>query len=103
MDNGALEVTVENGSDINEVEEQPDDEESCYWFGCCLHSIAGERFRGVRWRRGGSARDGDGWVRKKRVESNDPGSDVTGTGITQDGMREQWISRRAWLLNWYIQ
>ena len=59
MDDGALEVTVENGSDVNEVEEQPDDEEPRDWLGCCLHSIAGVRFREVRWRRGGSACGGD--------------------------------------------
>ena len=75
MDDGALEVTVENGSDVNEVEEQPDDEESRDWFGCCLHSIAGVRFRGVRWRRVGAPVAGDGWVWKKRVESSDPRSD----------------------------
>jgi len=55
MDDGALEVAVENGSDVNEVEEQPDDEEPHDWFGCCPHSIAGVRIRAVRWRGGGSA------------------------------------------------
>ena len=33
MDDGTFEVTVENRSDIYKVEEQPDDEESRYWFG----------------------------------------------------------------------
>ena len=44
MDDGAFEVAVENGSNVNEVEEQPDDEESRYWFSCGLHSIARGRF-----------------------------------------------------------
>jgi len=92
MDDGALEVTVENGSDVNEVEEQPDDEESRDWFGCCLHSIAGVRFRVVRWRRGRAPVAGSDWVRKKRVESNDPRSNVAKAGITQDGTREQWMA-----------
>ena len=43
MDDGAFEVTVENGSDVNKVEEQPDDEEPRYWFGCSLHRIAGSK------------------------------------------------------------
>ena len=50
MDDGALEVTVENCPDVDEVEEQPNDEEPRYWFGCRLHSIAGVRFRAIRWR-----------------------------------------------------
>ena len=40
MDDGAFEVTVENGSDVNKVKEQPDDEQPRYWFGCSLHRIA---------------------------------------------------------------
>jgi len=41
MDDGALEITIENGSDVNKVEEQPDDEEPRYWFSCSFHCIAG--------------------------------------------------------------
>lgn len=41
MDDGALKVAVENGPDINKVEEQPCDQESRYWFGCRFHRIAG--------------------------------------------------------------
>jgi len=37
---GALEVTIENGSYINKMEEQPDDEEPRYWVICSLHRIA---------------------------------------------------------------
>jgi len=55
MNDGALEVTVENGSDVNEVEEQPDDEESRYWFGCRRHSIAGVRVSCDPLARGGDA------------------------------------------------
>lgn len=40
MDDGAFEVTVENGSDVNKVEEQPDDEQPRDWFRCSLHRIA---------------------------------------------------------------
>ena len=36
MDDRTFEVAVENSSDVNEV----DDEESRYWFSCCLHRIA---------------------------------------------------------------
>ena len=45
MDDGAFKVTVENSSDVNEMEEQPDDEESRYWFGCRLHCIVVVGFR----------------------------------------------------------
>lgn len=40
MDDGALEITIENGSDVNKVEEQPDDEEPRYWLSCSFHRIA---------------------------------------------------------------
>lgn len=40
MDDRTLEVAVENGSDVNEMEEQPYDEELRYWFVCSLHRIA---------------------------------------------------------------
>lgn len=45
MDDRAFEVTVENGSDVNEMEEQPNDEEPRYWPVCSLHRITG----GSRW------------------------------------------------------
>ena len=59
MDDRALEVAVENGSDVNEVEEQPDDKKPRYWFGCCLHSIAGVRFRVSAGEGVGAPVDGD--------------------------------------------
>jgi hypothetical protein len=42
MDDGTFKIAVEDGSDVNEVEEQPDEEESCYWFGGRFHRIAGK-------------------------------------------------------------
>jgi hypothetical protein len=52
MDDGAFEVTVEDRSDVNEVEEQPDDKESRYWFGCRPHRIVGVRVCAACWRGG---------------------------------------------------
>ena len=40
MDDRTFELAVENSSDVDEVEEQPDYEESRYWFSCCFHRIA---------------------------------------------------------------
>jgi len=48
MDDRAFKVTVEDGSDVNEVEEQPDDEEPRYWLVCRFHRIAeGRIWRGL--------------------------------------------------------
>ena len=68
MDDGTFEVAVENSSDVDEVEEQPDDEESRYWFSCCLHRIAVVGFRVFAGEEAARAPVvGDEGVRKERL------------------------------------
>ena len=91
MDDGALEVTVENGPNVNEVKEQPDDEEQRYWFSCSLHRIAGVDFAWFAGVGRGGCTSACGRDDRNESERNDWPSfrsdDCLPTEVTQDGSR----------------